>query len=78
MTSINPTGGLSLSINDSGQVVGGQFTSINASGQYVGGPVAGTPPRPTSPTSNPVQGGPVGRGPGGPAQAEIVSGGTAC
>ena len=40
-TQINPTGGLAMSINDSGQVVGGQYTSINGSGQYVGGQFAG-------------------------------------
>ena len=38
---INPMGGLAMSINASGQVVGGQYTSINDSGQYVGGPGAG-------------------------------------
>jgi uncharacterized membrane protein len=38
---INPTGGLAMSINDSGQVVGGPFTSINNAGQYVGGGFAG-------------------------------------
>ena len=41
LSQIGPTGGLAMSINDSGQVVGGQNSSINGSGQYVGGPNAG-------------------------------------
>ena len=41
VTQINPTGGLAMSINISGQVVGGTYTSINDSGQYVGGADAG-------------------------------------
>jgi hypothetical protein len=41
MTQISPTGGLAMSINDSGQVVGGPFTSINNAGQYVGGGYGG-------------------------------------
>ncbi len=41
MTQINPNGGLAMSINDSGQVVGGQYASINNQGQYVGGQSAG-------------------------------------
>jgi hypothetical protein len=36
MTTINPTDGPAIAINDAGQVVGGHFTSINNSGQYVG------------------------------------------
>ena len=36
MSQINPTGGLAMSINSSGQVVGGPYSSINDSGQYVG------------------------------------------
>src|SRR6185312_4201563 len=38
---IQPTGGLALSVNASGQSVGGSNVSINASGQYVGGPGVG-------------------------------------
>jgi len=41
MTQINPTGGLAMSINNSGQVVGGPYSSINDSGQYVGGAFSG-------------------------------------
>ena len=41
MTQINPTGGLAVSINNSGQVVGGPYSSINDSGQYVGGTFSG-------------------------------------
>ena len=41
MSQINPTGGLAMSINNSGQVVGGQYSSINGTGQYVGGQGAG-------------------------------------
>jgi uncharacterized membrane protein len=41
MTQINPTGGLAMSINNSGQVVGGQYSSIDDLGQYVGGQTAG-------------------------------------
>ena len=36
MTQVSPTGGLAMSINGSGQVVGGPYSSINDSGQYVG------------------------------------------
>jgi hypothetical protein len=38
---ISPPGGLAMSINDSGQVVGGANSSINNAGQYVGGQSAG-------------------------------------
>jgi probable HAF family extracellular repeat protein len=41
MTTINPTGGLATSINNSGQVVGGPYSSINDSGQYVGSAFSG-------------------------------------
>jgi uncharacterized membrane protein len=41
LTQINPTGGLAMSINNSGQAVGGQYSSINNLGQYVGGDGAG-------------------------------------
>jgi uncharacterized membrane protein len=41
MAPIEPTGGLAMSINDSGQVVGGRYSSINNAGQYVGGPGSG-------------------------------------
>ena len=40
-TQINPTGGLAMSINNSGQVVGGPYSSINGSGQYVGSAISG-------------------------------------
>jgi hypothetical protein len=41
MFQITPTGGLAMSINDSGQAVGGQYSAINNPGQYVGGQNAG-------------------------------------
>jgi hypothetical protein len=41
LTSINPTGGLAMSINNSGQVVGGPYSSVNDAGQYVGGGASG-------------------------------------
>jgi len=44
MSQINPTDGLAMSINNSGQVVGGDYVSINSSGQYVGGGGAGVYP----------------------------------
>jgi probable HAF family extracellular repeat protein len=55
MSPVNSFGGLALSVNNSGQVVGGAYLGINNSGQYVGagqgtlnangtsGPVTGTP-----------------------------------
>ena len=36
LSQISPTGGLAMSINNSGQVVGGPYSSVNDSGQYVG------------------------------------------
>jgi uncharacterized membrane protein len=41
MTQISPTGGLAMSINSLGQVVGGEYASVNSLGQYVGGQEAG-------------------------------------
>ena len=41
ITAINPTGGLAMSISDSGQVVGGPNASVNGLGQYVSGAYSG-------------------------------------
>ncbi len=41
ISQISPTGGLAMSINDSGQVVGGPYSSINSVGTYVGGSASG-------------------------------------
>jgi len=57
MTQTSPTGGLAMSINDSGQSVGGQYSSINNLGQYVGGQEAGIGTNNPSTTSVLVSGG---------------------
>ena len=57
LTSMNPIGGLAMSINDSGQVVGGQYSSMNDAGQYVGGVGVKLPnyyPRSVSPYLQPL------------------------
>jgi hypothetical protein len=51
MSQISPAGGLAMSINDSGQVVGGPFTSINNTGQYVGGGYGGVINNPNESTA---------------------------
>jgi probable HAF family extracellular repeat protein len=51
MSQINPTGGLAMSINNSGQVVGGPFVSINDAGQYAGGGYGGVINNPNQTTS---------------------------
>ena len=57
MAQINPTGGLAMSINDLGQIVGGPFTSINNAGQYVGGGYGGVINAPGITTDQLITGG---------------------